>query len=148
MTVKKSIGCLQNNISKFCSVVLCSLGITADDHISYFWFFNYRPGQYLQEFYGLWSPHPPPYLEYKHAHCGYLHRLFCKVGVNRVNMKVFTLFAPSTLNVSKMEYTVKMGYIIINKLWWRRWSLSLWCKRFHGVKGKIISFGYQKLIEL
>ena len=91
-------------------------------------------------------PTPPPYLEYKHAHCGYLHRLFCKVGVNRVNMKVFTLFAPSTLNVSKMEYTVKMGYIIINKLWWRRWSLSLWCKRFHGVKGKIISFGYQKII--
>ena len=53
---------------------------------------NYR------HYYGLWSP--PRYLEYLYAQFGYLHRLFCKLGVNSVNMKVFTPFAPFTLNAS------------------------------------------------
>ena len=48
----------------------------------------------------LWSVVPPRYLEYLYAQFGYLHRLFCKLGVNSVNMKVFTLFTPFTLNVS------------------------------------------------
>ena len=33
----------------------------------------------------LWSV-PPRYLEYLYAQFGYLHRLFCKLGVNSVNM--------------------------------------------------------------
>ena len=52
----------------------------------------------FRHYYGLWSP--PRFLGYLYAHFGYLHRLFCKLGVKGVNTKVFTLFTPFTLNVS------------------------------------------------
>ena len=47
------------------------------------------------------GPSPPPrYLACLYAQLGYLHRLFCKLGVKGVNTKVFTIFTPFTLNVS------------------------------------------------
>ena len=51
----------------------------------------------------VWSvvpPLPPRYLACLYAQLGYLHRLFCKLGVKGVNTKVFTIFTPFTLNVS------------------------------------------------
>ena len=63
---------------------------------------NYR------HYYGLWSP-PLRFLEYLYAQFDYLHRLFCKLGVNSVNIK--DLFAPFTLNVSVNGLNMKIVYI-------------------------------------
>ena len=87
---------------------------------------NVRFQTHYRHYYGLWSP--PRYLEYLYAQFGYLHRLFCKLGVNSVNMKVFTLFTPFTLNVSVN------GVKGVNTA---LWNLAHNPPPLHGIKGKV-----------
>ena len=66
----------------------------------------------IWHYYGLWT-----YLRflgylYSYAQFDYLHCLFCKLGVNSLNMKDFTLFIPFTLNVSVNGVNMTIVYII------------------------------------